>query len=211
MGMDSSVARATTADEEVGTCEDSDGALGMPSGQTGSGGGSFDKRSVLAGATSAESSTEAGVPTDISVFRRCEAGTSSPVPIKVANGDLCVALRCVAGPGADDVGAGVMDRGTGVIERDADETERGAGVTERGAGVTERGAGVTERDADETERGAGVAKGNPLREDAGALMLTGATGKLTLGKVELREGTGRGWATEPEERKLGPKNPVISA
>ena len=204
MGMDSSVARATTADEEVGTCEDSDGALGMPSGQTGSGGGSFDKRSVLAGATSAESSTEAGVPTDISVFRRCEAGTSSPVPIKVANGDLCVALRCVAGPGADDVGAGVMDRGTGVIERDADETERGAGVTERGAGVTER-------DADETERGAGVAKGNPLREDAGALMLTGATGKLTLGKVELREGTGRGWATEPEERKLGPKNPVISA
>jgi len=176
----------------------------MLSGQTGSGGGNFDKRSVLAGATSAESSTEAGVPTDISVFRRCEAGTISPVPIKVANGDLCVALRCVAGPGADDVGTGVTERGAGV-------TERGAGVTERGAGVTERGAGVTERDADATERGAGVAKGNPLREDAGALMLTGATGKLTLGKVELREGTGRGWATEPEERKFGPKNAVISA
>jgi len=154
--MDSSVERPIAADEDVGACEGGGGNPLSVLPQSGSGGGSFDEGGALAGAASLEASAEAGVPNEVRVFRRCEAGTISPVPIKVANGDLSAMFRC----------------------------EAGAGIADNGAGVIERGAGVT-------ERGAGVANGNPLREDGGALMLIVATGRLTLGKVELRLGTGR--------------------
>ena len=92
-------------------------------------------------------------------------------------------------------------------------TARGFGVTERGRGVTD--AGVTARGTDMTglgviERALGTASGKPLR-DEGGLMLAGATGKLTLGKVELRVGTGRCWATEPSARTRGRKKAAISA
>jgi len=208
--MDSSVARAMTAEDEVGGCERGAATVDTLAPQAGSGGGNFDGRCPLSGAASG-ASAEDGVPADIKVFRRCEAGTISPVPSSVANGDLGATLRCDAGAcadvdaGATERGAGVRERGAGVRERGAGVTECGAGVTERGAGVTERGAGATEygagatergagateRGAGVTERGAGVANGNPLREDGGALTLGGDAGKLTLGNVELRVGTGR--------------------
>lgn len=171
-----SVARETTADVEVGAWEGG-GALETPPAQPGSGGGSLDDGGALAGAASTGVSAEAGVPTDISVLRLCDAGTSSPVPISVAKCDL----RCVSGP-RTELGAGVIERGMGVTEW--------AGVIARGTGVTERGMGVT-------GRAAGTANGNPFRDGGGAVTLAGATGKFTLGNVELREGTGRGSATEP--------------
>src|SRR6187551_2820423 len=79
IGMDSSLARATTADEDVIVGEGgAKPANVLP--HRGSGGGGLDKRSVLTGALSIGSSTASGVPTEVSVFRRWEAGTISPVP-----------------------------------------------------------------------------------------------------------------------------------
>ena len=86
------------------------------------------------------------------------------MPSRVANGDLCVTGRCDSVAGSDDLAAGA--------------TEPGARVIECAAGVTERGAGV--------------ANGKPLREDGGALKPPGDVDNLTLGKVELRVGIGRG-------------------
>jgi hypothetical protein len=199
--MELSAARATTADVDVGACEGREGTSETPAAHAGNAGGSLGEAGALAGAASIGASAEWGVPTEVSVFRFCEAGTISPVPIKVAKCDLYGALRCVSAP-RTEVGAGVIERAAGAIER-------GMGVTEC-SGVIARGAGVSARGMAVTARGAGIANGNPFRDDGGAVTLAGATGKLTLGNVELREGTGRGWATEPEDRSCGPKNAVIS-
>lgn len=86
--MEFSVARATTADVDRGACDGGEGASETPIGQTGNGGGSLDAGGALAGAASAAASAELGVPSEVSVFRFCEEGASSPVPIRVANGDL---------------------------------------------------------------------------------------------------------------------------
>lgn len=164
IGMDSSFARAKTAEDEVRAGDGAAGKPGMVEAQSGRAGGSFDDEAgALEGAASSTASADSGVPTAVRVLRRWDAGTMSPVPSRVANGDLCVRGRCGPATCRADIGAG--------------ESERTAGMAEGGGGVTERGAGV--------------AKGKPLRDEGGAVMLNGATGNLTLGKVELRVGTGR--------------------
>ena|SRR6188768_809255 len=94
-GIDSSVERATTAEDEVGPCDAGDGAPGKVVAHDGNAGGSHAAGGVAlareaSAAGSFGSSTEIGVPTEVSVFRRCEAGMTSPVPIRVVNADLCV-------------------------------------------------------------------------------------------------------------------------
>ena len=141
--MELSVARATTADVDAGGREGRDGS-DTPAGQAG-GGGSVDARGVLAGAASSGASAEWGVPSEVSVLRLCEAGTTSPVPISVAKCDLYGPLGCASAL-RTEVGAGVSERGAGAIERGMGVTEC-AGVTARGADVIERGTGMTARGA----------------------------------------------------------------